>query len=59
MKREDRKKTVGHRIPGRCPECGRGIIGNELGDKWCSGCDYVEHGEKSRPEPEGDSSSVA
>lgn len=41
---------LGEKINEKCPKCGADLLGNKVGDKWCSmaGCDYVINA------PEGD-----
>jgi hypothetical protein len=41
---------IGYWINEKCPKCGADMLGNKVGDKWCSlvGCDY------SINAPEGD-----
>lgn len=33
---------LGGKINEKCPKCGADLLGNKMGDKWCSmvGCDY-------------------
>lgn len=33
---------LGEKINEKCPKCGADLLGNKVGDKWCSmaGCDY-------------------
>jgi hypothetical protein len=33
---------LGEKINEKCPKCGANLLGNKVGDKWCSlvGCDY-------------------
>lgn len=35
-------KEIGRFIGKRCPRCGSELLGNKLGDEWCSfvGCSY-------------------
>lgn len=35
-------ELYGDRTDERCPKCGANLLGNKVGDKWCSmvGCDY-------------------
>ena len=35
-------ELYGDWIDERCPKCGANLLGNKVGDKWCSlvGCDY-------------------
>ena len=37
---EDRQKFRGVWIPEECPECGGKMLGNAIGEKWCSICDH-------------------
>lgn len=41
-RKEKRVQTKGHYIDEKCPRCGTGLIGNDLGEKWCGHltCDY-------------------
>jgi hypothetical protein len=47
-KSPSREDSEGHFIDEKCPKCGSSLLGNKLGDKWCSfvggasipACDY-------------------